>query len=120
MTNRPPKQSALDREMHAHIARIEQTRRILGHRPRRSLRLGCKQHARIGVLRGREHVPDAPGLYQSTVLHDADTIGKAPNNREIVRDEQERETARAFEVGQKLEDLRLDGDIERRGRLVGN
>ncbi len=35
-------------------------------------------------------------------------------------DEEHRHALRGFKLGKQLQDLRLHGDIERRGRLVGN
>jgi hypothetical protein len=56
---------------------------------------------------------DAPGV------HHADDIGVLGDDAEVVRDEHDRHVALAPGARGEVEDLRLDGDVERGGRLVG-
>ena len=53
-------------------------------------------------------------------LHDVDALGHLAHDAEVVRDEQHRHAHLALQLPQQLEDLRLDGDVERRRRLVGD
>ena len=54
------------------------------------------------------------------VVHHADPVGHLAHDAEIVGDEQHRHVELGLELEQELEDLRLDGDVERGGRLVGD
>ena len=65
-----------------------------------------------------ENVAGRTPLDDLAVLHYADPVGDPPHDAEIVRDEQHRHAEVALELRQKLEDLRLDRDVERRRRLV--
>ena len=52
--------------------------------------------------------------------YDSHAIGCLGHHTEVVSDEQEREAEALAEVAQELQDLRLDGRVERGGRLVGD
>ena len=54
------------------------------------------------------------------VLHHADPVGDLAHDAEVVGDEQKRHAEPLLQVLQQREDLRLHGDVERRGRLVGD
>ena len=60
------------------------------------------------------------GLDDLAALHHDPAIGEAPDDAEIMGDEHDRHAEAALQVGQQLEDLRLDGHVERRGGLVGD
>src|SRR5690606_41430825 len=51
-------------------------------------------------------------------VHDGDAPREHLDDREVVRDEDAREAVLALQLGEQLEDLGLDRDVERRGRLV--
>ena len=68
----------------------------------------------------REHLGDRPLLDDLARIHHAHPVGDLGNDREIVGDENETHVALRLEGGKQIEDLRLDGDVERRGRLVGD
>ena len=55
-----------------------------------------------------------------SVLHHDHVVGDAPDNVEVVGDEQHRHAELGLQVFEQLEDLRLHGDVERRRRLVGD
>ena len=76
--------------------------------------------ARVGVLRPLEHVGRAALLDDLALAHDVDAVGHRAHDAEVVRDQQHGHAELALQVLQQLEDLRLDGDVERRGRLVGD
>ena len=52
--------------------------------------------------------------------HYADAVRHLADDAEIVRDEEHRHVEAALELRQQLQDLRLYGDVEGRGRLVGD
>ena len=52
--------------------------------------------------------------------HHADPVGDAPDDAEVVGDEQDRHAEPRLQLLQQHQDLRLHGDVERCGRLVGD
>lgn len=57
-------------------------------------------------------------LYDFAVAHDVDAVGKAPDDAEIMGDEDDRHAELALQLGEQHEDLRLDRHVERRRRFV--
>ena len=53
------------------------------------------------------------------VLHDH-AIRRLGDDAHVVGDQHQRHAGAVLEVQQKIEDLRLHGDVERRGRFVGD
>jgi len=53
-------------------------------------------------------------------IHDRDFIGQIFDDRHVVRDEQVGNAQPALQVAQQVQDLRLDGHIERAGWFVAN
>ena len=51
-------------------------------------------------------------------IHDRDTVRHVLDNREIMTDEEQRQAK--FPHLKQIDDLRLDGDVERRDRLVAD
>ena len=51
-------------------------------------------------------------------IHDGDPVGDVPHHGEVVADEEVGEGEALLQVGEEIEDLRLDRDVERRQRLV--
>ena len=66
--------------------------------------------AKQGACRGSLH--DAAGV------HDGDVVGDLEQEREVVGDEERRETEPVAQGHQLFEDLALRHDIERGGRLI--
>ena len=79
-----------------------------------------QQQPRVRVLRcaeelfGPGHFDDLPGVHQRHA------VGHAGDHREVVRDEQQPHALLALQVLQEVEDLLLDGHVERGGGLVGD
>ena len=71
----------------------------------------------VGCL---EHIGDAAGLDDLAVLHHADPVGIAADDLQIMGDQQQRQPALGPQPRQQLQDLRLDGDVQRGGRFVGD
>ena len=76
--------------------------------------------AGVGVPRPLEHLLDRPGLDDPAAVHHAHAVRDLAHDGQIVGDEQQRHPEPLLEVLQQLQDLRLDGDVERGGRLVGD
>src|SRR6516165_317667 len=53
-------------------------------------------------------------------IHDCNPMGHVLDNSEIMADEEERKAELALQILQQVHDLRLDGNIERRDRLVAH
>ena len=60
------------------------------------------------------------GLDDLAGLHHRDAVGDAADDAEVVGDEQHRHALGLLHLGEQVEDLGLDGDVERGGRLVGD
>src|SRR5580704_17368585 len=79
---------------------------------------GGEQGGRIRMPRRVQHGADRARLHDAARVHDRDLITNLPHDAEIVRDEDEAQPFRVPQVLQQAQDLRLDGHVERRGRLV--
>ena len=82
--------------------------------------LGGEQHPGVGVLGGGEDRPGRAGLDDLAGLHHRDAVGDAADDAEVVGDEEHPHALGLLDVGEERQDLRLDGDVERGGRLVGD
>ena len=67
-----------------------------------------------------EHVLDGAVLDDPAVGHDTHPIRDLAHDREIMGDQQHGHAEALLQVLEQLQDLRLDGDIERGGRFVGD
>ena len=74
----------------------------------------------VRMARPREQLARARLLDDVARVHDDDVVAGLGDDAEIVRDEQKRHAELAPQPRQELEDLRLDRDVERGGRLVGD
>ena len=63
---------------------------------------------------GRSPLDDPPGV------HDRDLVGDLGDHAEVVGDDDDRHPQPRLKVVEERQDLRLDGDVERRRRLVGD
>ena len=59
-------------------------------------------------------------LDELSLEHDGDAVGHFRDDAEVVRDEQQRQVVARLQLAQQFEHLRLDRDVERRRRLVGD
>ena len=81
---------------------------------------GGEQPVRVGVLGPVVDLADGGVLHHAPAVHHAHVIGHVGDYAQVVRDDDERGTSLALELGHEFGDLRLNRDIERRGRLVGD
>ena len=85
----------------------------IGHRD------GCQQGDGVGVQRAAVQVVGRRQLDEAAEVHHADAVGDVADDGEVVGDEHERQVEPLLEVDEQVDDLRLDRDVERRDRLVG-
>ena len=70
------------------------------------------------MLRRGEDLLHRSLLDDLAAVHDADHVGDAADDAEIVGDEQQAHAEPGANFRQQRQDLRLHGDVERGGRLV--
>ena len=81
----------------------------------------CQQSPRVYGCCGASNELHRPALSRRRARHTSrPRVGDLGDDAEIVRDEQDRHAQFALQLAQQLEDLRLDRDVERRRRLVGD
>jgi hypothetical protein len=80
----------------------------------------AEQPQRVWHARSREDLVHGAGLHRSARVHDNDPIGGAGDEAEVVGDQHDACAGHLTGGFEHLEHLRLDRDVERRGRLVGN
>src|SRR2546426_700246 len=84
------------------------------------LRPAEQQRPRVGVPRSLEYLLDSPLFPDLAVAHHHHVVGDLADQGEIVRDEQHRHAQALLQRGDQLQDLLLDGHVERGRRLIGN
>ena len=72
------------------------------------------------MLRPREQLVARSHLDELPEVHHRDAVAEELHRREVVRDEQAREAELLLQRPEEVEDRCLDGDVERRHRLVGD
>ncbi len=72
------------------------------------------------MVRPGEEVVDRRLLDHLAGVHHGDAVTEVGDHTEVVSDEQDAEPELALELAEEVEDLRLDGHVERGGRLVGD
>jgi hypothetical protein len=77
------------------------------------------ERAGVRMLRRAEHLIGGALLDDLPRAHHQDVVGELCDDGEIVADQQDRGAAR-LHLLELVEHLRLHGDVERRGRLVGD
>ena len=75
---------------------------------------GIRVLRRTEKLGGAGHLDDLPGVHQRHPLR------HAGHHRQIVRDQEQAHALLALQLLEQFQDLRLDRDIERGGRLIGH
>ncbi len=76
--------------------------------------------ARVGHAGAREDLPHVALLHRLARVHDDDAVRDLGHHAEIMGDEEDRHAELALQPAHQVEDLGLDGDVERRRRLVGD
>ena len=70
------------------------------------------------MLRSREQLVRRALLDDPSGIHDANLVGQPCDDAQIVRDQEKGHAPLVLLASQELEQLRLDRDVERGGRLV--
>ena len=112
--------AALDRKPDLQVLGLDDHGGVRLQRGWVRFRLGGEKSARVGMLGRDEHALHRPLLDNLAPFHDADTVGDLAHDPEVMGDEQHGHAEPGLNVLQELEDLRLHGDVERGGRLVGD
>src|SRR5262249_41577756 len=86
---------------------------------RHAWRIG-EGRCRVGVARMGEGAVRAADLDDLPALHDHDPVSEVADEREVVRDEQERERFLLLKAPEQVDDRGLHGDIKGRGDLVAD
>ena len=92
---------------------------VAGQR-RAELRHRAEQALRVGVARRAEQIADRRLLHLAARIHHHHALGDFGDDAEIVGDQDDGGADAVLEVAHQVQDLRLDGHVERRGRLVGD
>src|SRR6266581_4503518 len=79
---------------------------------------GTHELARIVGLRIVQDVADRALFHHLAMLHDHDPVAERADDLEVVRDEEIAQPLLVLEFPEEIDDLRLDRQVERRGRLV--
>ena len=79
----------------------------------------AQQADRVRHLRSGEDLGGRAEFDHLARVHDAHAVGVSGDDAEVVRDEHDGCPGDVFRLLEHFEDLRLDGHVERRGRLVG-
>ena len=79
-----------------------------------------KKAASIRMRRGLKYLALGAELHQASGIHYCDAVRDLRNYGEIMRDEKHGQAEFRAQLSEQFEDLRLNGDVERRGGLVGN
>jgi hypothetical protein len=72
------------------------------------------------MARALEHAEHRTLLDHPAGIHHGHLVGDLGHHAEIVRDEQDAHADLVLQAAQEIENLSLDGDVERRGRLVSD
>ena len=79
-----------------------------------------RELARVGMHLRRQRLGRPACLHDLAVAQDGDAVGHLGDHREIVRDEQKSHAVFVDEITQEFEDLRLQHNVERGRRFVGD
>ena len=84
----------------------------------RGIRHGGQQCSSVGVNGRGEQRISGRYLDQSSQVDDEYSMAQMPDDRQIVADEQHRGTEFPLQIEQQIDDLSLDGHIQRTDRLI--
>ena len=104
----------------------------LGTSPVKMMRLRWRLHVRIGDRAGREQrdgvrvlrlavdIVARPKLHDLPKIHDGDAVADVLDRGQVVGDEHVGQVELVLQIAQQVQHLRLNRDIQRRDRLVGD
>ena len=100
-----------------HVSRQHDPPALAAH-VRRLDRDGGEERLRVRVHRRLVDLLARPDLDDLAQVHHGDAIRDVADDRQVVGDEEVREPELVLELGEQVDDLRLNRDVERRHRLV--
>ncbi len=80
----------------------------------------AQQAAGVGVRRRRKHFSHRAGLHDAPRVHHRHAVGNLRHHAEVVGNQQQGQAQALPQLGQQRQNLRLDSDVQRRCRLVGD
>ena len=92
----------------------------LGGRAQAQLRPGGEQAAGVGVGALLEHLLRRPGLDHRAAVHHQQAVDVLGHHAQVVADQQQGHAVFGHQLGDQVEHLALDGDVQRGGGLVGD
>ena len=104
--------------------RVERARHLAGQDDLLALLLGMRRQRRreeglgVGVLRRLGDRRRVARLHDLPEVHDGDRVAHVGDRGQVVRDEEVGEPELGLQVAEQVQDLRADGHVERRHRLV--
>src|SRR5208282_6031228 len=120
VTDGAAQKSLPDRKPDAQVFRAGNRRRRAIRERRVALGLCGHQRSRVGMARIGEYARRLARLDKFSLPHHDHVVSNAPDDVEIMGDEQHRHTQPGLQVLEERKDLRLHGDVERGRRLVGD
>ena len=120
VVNRAPEQSGLDRKVNPQVRCLQQHRRAGRRRVPAAARFGADQQLRILVLRRGEYLVRWPLFDEPAFVHHIDAVGQLADDAQFVGDDQHRHAQPLLQILQQVQNLRLDGHVDCRRRLVGD
>ncbi|KAG0746595.1 hypothetical protein G6F24_015688 [Rhizopus arrhizus] len=72
------------------------------------------------MLRTVQHVVHAAFFHLAAGVHHDDALAHLGDDAQVVRDQHDGRAQAGLDVAQQVQDLRLDGDVQRGGGLVGD
>ena len=108
------------RAAHGHLAQIRRRARYGGERLALAFIHGQRgqQAAGIRVLRVCEQFPRGAKLHDMTAVHHRDAVADLRGHAQVVRHKHHGHAVFVLQLPQQLQDLSLDGHIQRRGRFI--
>ena len=82
--------------------------------------LGAQQSEGLGVVRTAEQLVGGRGLHHPTQVHDDDPVGQVAHDTQVMADEEIGQLQPFAQLQEQLEDLGLDGNVQRGDRLIAN
>ena len=80
----------------------------------------AEQPLGVGLKRIGEQVAGRRLLHHARCIEDRDVVSVLGDDAEVVRDQNHREAEALLQFANEIENLRLNRDVERGGRLVGD
>src|SRR5215472_16017291 len=79
-----------------------------------------EQRLRVGMVRRGEYVGGRTRFDDAPEIHDDDPVADVLDDAEVMTDEEVREVERRLEIHEKIEQLRLDRNVESGNRFVAD